>query len=159
MATSTACRKTPGLVFHPVHYKLVARGPKTPCWTGRRCWPHIALYSNLLVGTAQNHHCVASHQERFAFTFRNKLFIHRAADPLLAGIPGPAQPCSPLRPFHSRSFAFSFVFLGLHLWHMEVPRPGVKSELQLPAYTTATATPALSHVCDLHHSSGQHRIL
>ena len=31
-----------------------------------------------------------------------------------------------------------FVFLGLHPWHMEVPRLGVKSELQLPAYTTAT---------------------
>ena len=26
-----------------------------------------------------------------------------------------------------------------HPWHMEVPRLGVKSELQLPAYTTATA--------------------
>ena len=24
--------------------------------------------------------------------------------------------------------------LGLHVWHMEVPRLGVKSELQLPAY-------------------------
>jgi len=35
--------------------------------------------------------------------------------------------------------AFIF-FLGLHLWHMEVPRLGVKLELQLPAYTTATAT-------------------
>ena len=34
-----------------------------------------------------------------------------------------------------------FVFLGPHLWHMEVPRVGVKLELQLPAYTTATATP------------------
>ena len=31
---------------------------------------------------------------------------------------------------------FCFCFLGLHLWHMEVPRLGVKSELQLPAYTT-----------------------
>ena len=30
---------------------------------------------------------------------------------------------------------------------MEVPRPGVKSELQLPAYTTATATWDLSQVC------------
>ena len=30
-----------------------------------------------------------------------------------------------------------FVFLGPHLWHTEVPRIGVKSELQLPAYTTA----------------------
>ena len=34
---------------------------------------------------------------------------------------------------------------------------GVKSELQLPAYTTATAMPDLSHVCDLHHSSWQHQ--
>ena len=32
---------------------------------------------------------------------------------------------------------------------MEVPGPGVKLELQLPAYTTATATLYLSHVYDL----------
>ena len=42
---------------------------------------------------------------------------------------------------------------------MEVPRFGVKSELQLLAYTTATATPDPSHICDLHYSSGQHQIL
>ena len=44
---------------------------------------------------------------------------------------------------------------------MEVPRLGVKSELQLPAYTTATATAMqnLSHICDLNHSSGQHWVL
>uniref|UniRef100_A0A8D1M8R1 Cystathionine beta-synthase n=1 Tax=Sus scrofa TaxID=9823 RepID=A0A8D1M8R1_PIG len=36
---------------------------------------------------------------------------------------------------------------------MEVPRVGVESELQLPAYTTATATSDPSRVCDLHHSS------
>jgi len=39
---------------------------------------------------------------------------------------------------------------------MEVPKIGVQSELQLPA--TAIATPDLSHVCDLHQSSQQHRI-
>ena len=33
-----------------------------------------------------------------------------------------------------------FCFLGLHSQHMEVPRLGVELELQLPAYTTATAT-------------------
>ena len=55
-------------------------------------------------------------------------------------------------------FPFS-CFLGLHLQHMEVDRLGVKSELQLPAYTPATATPDLSLVCDLHHSSRQCRIL
>ena len=35
-------------------------------------------------------------------------------------------------------FVFVFLsFLGLHPWHMEVPRLGVESELQLPVYTTA----------------------
>ena len=34
-----------------------------------------------------------------------------------------------------------FAFLRLHLWHMDVPRLGVESELQLPAYARATATP------------------
>ena len=38
---------------------------------------------------------------------------------------------------------------------MDIPRLGFKSELQLPAYTTATATQAPRHVCDLHHSSRQ----
>ena len=36
-----------------------------------------------------------------------------------------------------------FVFLGLQPRHMEVPRLGVKSELQLPAYVAAPATPYL----------------
>ena len=38
---------------------------------------------------------------------------------------------------------------------MEVPRLGVKSELQLLACTTAMATMDLSHICDLCHSSQQ----
>ena len=38
-------------------------------------------------------------------------------------------------------FFFCFFFLGLHLWHMEVPKLGGESELQLPADITATATP------------------
>ena len=42
---------------------------------------------------------------------------------------------------------------------MEVPRLGIQLELQLLAYTTATATWDLSLVCDLHHSSQQHWIL
>lgn len=48
---------------------------------------------------------------------------------------------------------FFFVFLGLYSRHMEVPRLGVESELQLLAYTTAIGTPDLSCVCYLHHSS------
>ena len=43
-------------------------------------------------------------------------------------------------------FFFFLVFLGPHLRHMEVPRLGVEAELQLPAYTTATATPDPSHI-------------
>ena len=34
---------------------------------------------------------------------------------------------------------FVFLFSGPHMQHMEVPRLGVKSELQLPAYTIAIA--------------------
>ena len=32
-------------------------------------------------------------------------------------------------------FAFAFCFLGLHLWHMEVPRLGVKSELHCRSHS------------------------
>ena len=34
---------------------------------------------------------------------------------------------------------------------MEVPRLGVELELQLLAYTAATAVQDLSRICDLHH--------
>ena len=44
-------------------------------------------------------------------------------------------------------------FLGPLLRHMEVPRLGGELELQLPAYTTATATQDPILICDLHHSS------
>ena len=39
--------------------------------------------------------------------------------------------------------ALFFFFLGPYPWHTEVPRPGVESELQPPAYTTAPAMPDL----------------
>ena len=42
---------------------------------------------------------------------------------------------------------------------MEFPGLGIKSELQLPSYTTATATSDPSRVYDLHHSSWQRQIL
>ena len=50
-------------------------------------------------------------------------------------------------------------FLWPQVQHTEAPRLGVQSELQLPAYTTATLTRDLSHICDLHHSSRQCQIL
>ena len=42
---------------------------------------------------------------------------------------------------------------------MKVPRLRVELDLKLPAYTTATATRDPNHVCNLHHSSRQCRIL
>ena len=54
---------------------------------------------------------------------------------------------------------YFFVFLGPHPWHMEVPRPGVELELKPPVYTTATAMPDSSHICNLYHSSRQPQIL
>ena len=54
---------------------------------------------------------------------------------------------------------FFFFFLRSHLQHMEVPRLEGKSELQLLAYTTATATRDPSRICNLQHSSRQHQML
>ena len=60
------------------------------------------------------------------------------------------------------SFAFFFCllsFLGPHPQHVEVPRLGVKLELQLLAYARATSMPDPSHILDLQHSSRQCQIL
>ena len=67
-----------------------------------------------------------------------------------------------IEPTSSRTLCWVYffpLFFGSHLQYMEVPRLGVKSELQLPAYTTATATSDPSCVCNIHHSSQQHRNL
>ena len=74
----------------------------------------------------------------------------RAGDrgrPLVSWFPG-AQHAAALcalpecgDPQRTRLFFFFFVFLGPPQRHIEVPRLGVKSELQLPAYTSATAAP------------------
>ena len=56
-------------------------------------------------------------------------------------------------------FTYLIIFLWLQLWHMEVPGLEVVSELQLPAYATATETQNLSRICDLHCSLRQYQIL
>ena len=56
-------------------------------------------------------------------------------------------------------FIYLFCFLGPRLRHMDVPRPGVGSELQLPAYATVTATPDPSCICNLRLSLHPGRIL
>ena len=59
-----------------------------------------------------------------------------------------------------KNFFWSFMsFLGRHQWHMEVPRLGAKSELQLLAYATATAMWDPSHICNLYNSSRQCQIV
>ena len=54
---------------------------------------------------------------------------------------------------------FCFFLLGPHPRHMHVPRLGVESELQLPPYSTATATQDPSRIWDLHCSLQQCQIL
>ena len=53
---------------------------------------------------------------------------------------------------------FVFCFLAPQVQHMEVPRLEVEFKLQLPAYATATGTPDLSPVCNLHRSLWQRQI-
>ena len=50
---------------------------------------------------------------------------------------------------------FLFCFLGLHLQQIELPRLGIESELQLLAYTTATAAQDPSCISNLHCSLQQ----
>ena len=54
-------------------------------------------------------------------------------------------------------FFSAFCFLGPYLWHVEVPRPGVNLELQLPATVTATRDP--SCIRHLRHNSQQRQTL
>ena len=57
-------------------------------------------------------------------------------------------------------FFFNFFgFSELPLWHMDIPRLGAESQLQLPAHGTATAMPNLSLVCNIHYGSWQCWIL
>lgn len=53
-------------------------------------------------------------------------------------------------------YYITLFLLGLQLQHVEVPRSGAESELQLWAYTTATLDP--SHICGLCCSLQQHQI-
>ena len=88
--------------------------------------------------------------------------MHWEGDSTCQRIVGPGSVKTLLEELQTDSFFLSFFFflvflpfLGLFPWHMEVPRLGVESELQLLAYTTATAMQDPSHVWDLHHSSQQ----
>ena len=71
------------------------------------------------------------------------IFIHGSCPQVKTGV---------LVKQNSWSYLFIYLFgLGLHLRSMEISRPVVESELQQPAYATATATPDLSQsaVCTI----------
>ena len=57
-----------------------------------------------------------------------------------AGAGGPLKDTQLLSHQKTGTLFFFPLFLGPHPQHMEVPGLEVKSELQLPAYTTATTT-------------------
>ena len=77
----------------------------------------------------------------------------------LPGVAQVSQECDNASAFAPAHIYLYLSFLQLHLQHMEVPRLEVKLELQLPIYTTATATPDLSCICDLRSSLWQRWIL
>ena len=102
---------------------------------------------NLLTG----HLCLVG-QEAGVGSLRLRL-EEQHSQQLLRGFPGGDSACDSL--IYSHGFAFQsnfhippfylFIYLFIYFWflgplprHMEVPRLGVVSELQLPAYTTAT---------------------
>ena len=58
-----------------------------------------------------------------------------------------------------QELTLSFFLSFFHVQFMEVPSLGVKLELQLLAYTTATAMLDLSYISNLQHSLWQHQIL
>ena len=57
------------------------------------------------------------------------------------------------RELHESSLLFFFFFLQPHLQHMDIPRPGFKLELQLPAIDIVIQDPSCT--CKLHHSLRQ----
>ena len=70
-------------------------------------------------------------------------------------MPGWGLNSQPLQQSELLPLDFFFFFKGPQVLSIEIPRLGVESELQLPAYVTATATPDLS----LHHNLQQRWIL
>ena len=105
-------------------------------------------------------------KRRYLYPFSAEALWYSQASKSDAESAGEAVALSLLAYLTNLNFFFcllSFVFSGQHPRHMEVPRLGVRSELQLQvqlqAYATAAAMPDLSLICDLHHSSRQRRIL
>ena len=77
----------------------------------------------------------------------------------LRDITGSAKVSVQCRESEEQVLFLLFLWGGSTPQHMEVLRLGVELELQLPAYTTASAKGDPSHSCNLQHSSQQHWIV
>ena len=126
--------------------------------------PAAAASSPLILNSAHRLLALALHSWRTWIRTLQTLWVQASYTPKPARLGACcvwSQICkprlSPLRKLLSTPQSLCFVvvlvwvflvFLGPHLRHLEVPRRGVASELQLPASTTATATPGPSRVCD-----------
>ena len=108
----------------------------------------------------ETHH-VCSHIERSQVvtrvlpTFPCMVGPSRVLNHHQGGLEGTSRTCSSKHTVLSACFLACL--LWLHLWHTEIPGPGIASKPQLRRNTTAT--PYLNGICDLCHSSWQCRIL
>ena len=110
--------------------------------------------SHVLMDTNWFHYCWATRGTPIFFILCQPLFSFSNCV-CLWGLCSPSLGCRGPKVV----ILFFFALLRLYLQHMEVPGLWVKSELQLPAYTTATAMPDPSCICKLHHSLWQCQIL
>ena len=94
--------------------------------------------------------CISSLQE--AFSALPSIFSPYTAQSireLTLRNTSPVWICNLLSDCSMNTLLLFFFFLGMHLWHMEVPRLGVESELQLLAYRVR----AVSATCTTAHSN------
>ena len=113
-------------------------------------------YSSFYYGFLEYFSCLWNPEFSIRFVWRWNYFCFSSEITVLLEsvdyYPSPILGASKLLVLLISLISFLFV-LGPYLQHMEVSRIGVKSELQLPAYTTATAMWDPSRICKLHYSS------
>ena len=128
-------------------------------WKLSPCWSHyLQTIFSLSIGCLFFLFMVSFAVQNLTSLTTSQLFIFAFISIALGDWPKKTLSEKVLPCFLFFFFFFFLCFLGLHLQHMKVPRLGVESELQLPAYAAATSRPDLNCVCDLQHSSEQRQI-
>ena len=124
-------------------------------WAGKKLWYHLLFKNNFWALTRQATGQLQRWPRSVVLITRPVKYIWLSTSYRWRNrLPEVMRPRSSTRSQRAKVYCYYFFsFLGPPQRHMEVPRLGVQSELQLLVYTTATAMPHLSHVCDLHHSS------